>query len=64
MTADRGVRVYTVGFGTREGASIEFEGYSFYVRLDEETLKSIARMTAASTSTLAPQPTCARSTRR
>ncbi len=45
MTADRGVRVYTVGFGTREGASIEFEGYSFYVRLDEETLKAIARMT-------------------
>jgi Ca-activated chloride channel family protein len=45
MTADRGVRVYTVGFGTREGASIEFEGYSFYVRLDEETLKSIAKMT-------------------
>lgn len=47
MAADRGVRVYTVGFGTREGASIDFEGYSFYVRLDEETLKAIAKMTAA-----------------
>jgi Ca-activated chloride channel family protein len=45
MAADRGVRVYTVGFGTRDGASIDFEGYSFYVRLDEETLKAIARMT-------------------
>ena len=45
MAADRGVRVYTVGFGTREGASIDFEGYSFYVRLDEETLKGIAKMT-------------------
>ena len=47
MAADRGVRVYTVGFGTREGAAIDFEGYSFFVRLDEETLKSIAKMTAA-----------------
>ena len=45
MAADRGVRVYTVGFGTRDGASIDFEGYSFYVRLDEETLKAIAKMT-------------------
>jgi Ca-activated chloride channel family protein len=47
MAADRGVRVYTVGFGTREGAAIDFEGYSFYVRLDEETLKAIAKMTGA-----------------
>jgi len=46
MAADRGVRVYTVGFGTKDGASIDFEGYSFYVRLDEETLKAIAKMTA------------------
>lgn len=45
MAADRGVRVYTVGFGTKDGASIDFEGYSFYVRLDEETLKAIAKMT-------------------
>ena len=46
MAADRGVRVYTVGFGTRDGASIDFEGYSFYVRLDEDTLKAVAKMTA------------------
>jgi Ca-activated chloride channel family protein len=45
MAADHGVRVYTVGFGTKDGASIDFEGYSFYVRLDEETLKAIAKMT-------------------
>jgi Ca-activated chloride channel homolog len=45
MAADRGVRVYTVGFGTREGASIDFEGYSFYVRLDEDTLKAVSKMT-------------------
>ena len=41
------MRVYTVGFGTRDGAAIDFEGYSFYVRLDEETLKAIAKMTGA-----------------
>lgn len=43
--ADRGVRVYTVGFGTKDGAEVGFEGFSFYARLDEETLKAIARIT-------------------
>ncbi len=45
LAADRGVRVFTVGFGTRAGESIGFEGWSMRVRLDEETLKSIAKMT-------------------
>ena len=45
MAADRGVRVYTVGFGTTSGEIIGFEGWSFRVRLDEETLKTIAIMT-------------------
>jgi Ca-activated chloride channel family protein len=45
MAADRGVRVYTVGFGTTSGEVIGFEGWSFRVRLDEETLKTIATMT-------------------
>ena len=45
MAADRGVRVFTVGFGTVEGATIGFEGWSAYVRLDEETLKAVAEMT-------------------
>ncbi|MSQ70658.1 MAG: VWA domain-containing protein [Betaproteobacteria bacterium] len=45
MAADRGVRVFTVGFGTHEGGSIGFGGMSFYVRLDEETLKAIAHIT-------------------
>ena len=43
--ADRGVRVFTVGFGTVEGGTIGFEGWSVYVRLDEETLKAIADIT-------------------
>jgi Ca-activated chloride channel homolog len=45
LAADRGVRVYTVGFGTTAGEIIGFEGWSFRVRLDEETLKTIATMT-------------------
>ena len=47
MAADRGVRVYTVGIGTKEGETIGFEGWSMRVRLDEETLKSIANITRA-----------------
>ena len=45
--ADHGVKVYTVGFGTKEGATIDFGEWSFYVRLDEETLKSVADITRA-----------------
>ncbi|HEX8010770.1 MAG TPA: VWA domain-containing protein [Casimicrobiaceae bacterium] len=47
MAADRGVRVYTVGFGTEEGGTIGFEGWSAYVRLDEEALKAVADITRA-----------------
>lgn len=47
MAADRGVRVYTVGVGTPEGKIIGFEGWSMRVRLDEETLKEIAKVTNA-----------------
>jgi Ca-activated chloride channel family protein len=47
MAADRGVRVFTVGFGTAEGGLIGFEGWSVYVRLDEETLKAVADVTRA-----------------
>jgi len=47
MAADRGVRVYTVGFGTREGATVDSDGWSFYARLDEEALKAVAGITHA-----------------
>ena len=43
--AERGVRVYTVGFGTAEGASVNFDGWSIYMRFDEEALKAIADVT-------------------
>jgi len=45
MAADRGVRVFTVGFGTIGGETIGFQGWSMRVRLDEETLKGIAKIT-------------------
>jgi len=45
--ADRGVRVYTVGVGTVDGETIGFEGWSMRVKLDEVTLKAIARDTQA-----------------
>ncbi len=45
MAAERGVRVFTVGFGTVEGGTIGFEGWSVYVRLDEETLRAVADVT-------------------
>lgn len=45
MAAERGVRVYTVGVGTTQGEIIGFEGWSMRVRLDEETLKTVAANT-------------------
>jgi Ca-activated chloride channel family protein len=47
MAAERGVKVFTVGIGTKAGEVIGFEGWSMRVRLDEDTLKSIATMTRA-----------------
>jgi Ca-activated chloride channel family protein len=37
--------VFTVGFGTKDGDVIGFEGWSMRVRLDEDTLKKIADLT-------------------
>lgn len=45
--AELGVRVYTVGFGTPNGSIPGYEGWSFYVRLDEEALKAVAKITEA-----------------
>jgi Ca-activated chloride channel family protein len=45
LAADRGVRIYTVGIGTVDGKIVGFEGWSMHVRLDEETLKTIADVT-------------------
>ncbi len=45
MAADRGIRVYTVGVGTKDGDTIGFEGWTMRVRLDEDALKNIAAAT-------------------
>lgn len=47
LAADRGVKVYTVGFGTPEGGAVDFGGWSIYMKLDEETLKQVAEITRA-----------------
>ena len=47
IAADRGVRVYTVGIGTQNGEILGAEGWSMRVRLDEQSLKTIANLTHA-----------------
>ena len=45
MAADRGVRIYVVGLGTVEGDASTPDGLAIYMRLDEPTLREVARMT-------------------
>ena len=45
VAASRGVKIFTVGFGTKEGATLHLEGWSMRVRLDEDTLKKVANLT-------------------
>ena len=45
MAAERGVRVYTVGFGTTESTTVEIDGQSMEVEFDEAALKEIADTT-------------------
>jgi Ca-activated chloride channel homolog len=47
LAAERGVRIYTVGIGTKQGATLSVDGWSMRVRLDEEALKKVADMTRA-----------------
>lgn len=47
MAADRGIRVFTVGFGSAAGGPAMVEGYSIFMMFDEETLKAIAQLTRA-----------------
>lgn len=45
IAADRGIRVYTVGIGSEEGAIVRIQGRAIRTRLDEQTLRSISEMT-------------------
>lgn len=47
VAADLGVRVYTVGVGTAQGAILKAQGMQVRVKLDEDTLKKIAEITHA-----------------
>jgi Ca-activated chloride channel family protein len=47
QAANHGVRVFTVGFGTAEGAIVEFGGWGIRAQLDEDALKQIADITRA-----------------
>ena len=42
---DRGVRIYTIGIGSPEGAIIEVEGFSIHTQLDETLLQQISNVT-------------------
>jgi len=46
--ANLGIRVFTVGVGTREGANINLDGFTFHAILDEPTLRKIALITGGS----------------
>lgn len=45
LAADRGVRVFTVGFGTAAGGTVDFGGGWMRTQLDEDTLRGIAEIT-------------------
>jgi Ca-activated chloride channel family protein len=45
LAAERGVRIFTVGVGTGDGATLNSDGWSMRVRLDESALKKVAAAT-------------------
>jgi Ca-activated chloride channel family protein len=45
IAADYGVRIYTVGIGTPEGATVTADGWKARVRLDEAALQRVASLT-------------------
>ncbi len=45
MAADRGVRIYVIGLGTVDGVASAPDGMAIYMKLDEPTLREVARMT-------------------
>lgn len=45
VAANRGIKIFTVGFGSKDGDVISFEGWSMRVRLDEITMRNVANLT-------------------
>ncbi|MDT5038985.1 MAG: Ca-activated chloride channel [Micromonosporaceae bacterium] len=48
LAAAAGVHVYTIGFGTADGTTIEVDGYQVATALNDDLLTAIAQATAAS----------------
>lgn len=45
MAEDRGIRIYTVGIGSTEGATLHMDGFTITSRLDEQSLQNISQLT-------------------
>lgn len=45
LAIDRGVRVYTVGLGTSDGAVVEVDGFNLFTSLNEPVLQEVALLT-------------------
>lgn len=45
LAAEAGVRVYSIGIGSAQGATIEVDGFSIMTQLDEQMLKDVANIT-------------------
>jgi len=44
-SADRGVRIFTIGIGSAAGIELKVNGFTVFTQLDEELLKQIAQLT-------------------
>ncbi len=44
-SADRGVRIYTIGIGSAAGTELKVNGFTVFTQLDEDMLKQIAQVT-------------------
>ena len=47
LAADLGIRVYAIGVGTTQGATLKVDGMNMRVRLEEESLQETAKATMA-----------------
>ncbi len=46
LAADRGIRIYAVGLGSPQGATLKVNGFTVHTQLDEQLLQQIAQATA------------------
>lgn len=45
LAINRGVRVHTIGVGTRQGTAVEIDGFSLFTQLNEPVLQEISLLT-------------------